>query len=133
MCCADSSQLCLRFAPLAAIMLAVSLPLIEPSAITDVIHPKTEAFTAAEPVNTGFVATPLAILTILLSAALGLLVTLSTFLVIGATSALTYNVVGHLKTGGVILGGVMLYDEVCGSHTHLSARRSAMCWLTCAR
>ena len=34
---------------------------------------------------------------ILLSAVLGLLVSLSTFLVIGATSSLTYNVIGHVK------------------------------------
>jgi hypothetical protein len=93
-------------------MLAASLPLIEPAAVLDIVRPSSAHLkTTAEASPTGFVATPLAVLTILLSAALGLLVTLSTFLVIGATSALTYNVVGHLKTGGVILGGVMLYGE----------------------
>eukprot|EP00198_Chlamydomonas_reinhardtii_P013748 XP_001703085.1 solute carrier protein [Chlamydomonas reinhardtii] len=35
---------------------------------------------------------------IVISALLGILVSLSTFLVIGATSSLTYNIVGHFKT-----------------------------------
>ncbi len=34
----------------------------------------------------------------MLSAVLGILVSLSTFLVIGATNSLTYNIVGHVKT-----------------------------------
>lgn len=38
-----------------------------------------------------------ALAAIFLSAVLGLLVSLSTFLVIGATSSLTYNVIGHVK------------------------------------
>lgn len=110
---ADSSQLCLRFSPLAACLLAAALPLIEPEAIMSPFRsaPDAAAGAALSPEAT-FHPTPLALLTVLLSAALGLLVTLSTFLVIGATSALTYNVVGHVKTAGVILGGVLLYGEV---------------------
>ena len=113
---ADSNQLCLRFSPLAAGLLALTLPLIEPAAVTSILRPPghtppdTESLAAAAP---KFVATPMAVATILLSAALGMLVTLSTFLVIGATNALTYNVVGHIKTVGVIVGGVLLYDDVC--------------------
>jgi solute carrier family 35, member E3 len=41
--------------------------------------------------------TPAAAVAIGLSAVLGLLVSLSTFLVIGATSSLSYNVIGHIK------------------------------------
>ena len=48
---------------------------------------------------------------ILLSAALGLLVSLSTFLVIGATSSLTYNVVGHLKTIIILSGGFFFFGD----------------------
>lgn len=70
------------------------------------------AATKADLSPDAFTATPPAVLTILVSAALGLLVTLSTFLVIGATSALTYNVVGHVKTVGVIAGGILFYGEV---------------------
>jgi hypothetical protein len=39
-----------------------------------------------------------AVSAIVVSALLGVLVSLSTFLVIGATSSLTYNVTGHSKT-----------------------------------
>lgn len=48
---------------------------------------------------------------ILLSAALGLLVSLSTFLVIGATSSLTYNVVGHVKTVIILSGGCLFFGD----------------------
>ena len=45
----------------------------------------------------GYKYTGAAVVAILLSAVLGLLVSLSTFLVIGATSSLSYNVIGHVK------------------------------------
>lgn len=48
---------------------------------------------------------------ILTSAFLGLLVNLSTFLVIGATSALSYNVVGHFKTVLILTGGCLLFGD----------------------
>jgi multidrug transporter EmrE-like cation transporter len=40
-----------------------------------------------------------------------LLVSLSAFLVIGATSALTYNIASHAKTVLIILGGVALFGD----------------------
>lgn len=40
-----------------------------------------------------------------------LLVSLSAFLVIGATSSLTYNVASHLKTALIMAGGVVLFDD----------------------
>ena len=46
---------------------------------------------------TGYEYSGSALAAIFLSAVLGLLVSLSTFLVIGATSSLTYNVIGHVK------------------------------------
>ncbi|KAG1659537.1 hypothetical protein FOA52_016160 [Chlamydomonas sp. UWO 241] len=48
---------------------------------------------------------------IAVSAVLGLLVSLSTFLVIGATSSLTYNVVGHLKTVIILTGGCLFFGD----------------------
>lgn len=38
-------------------------------------------------------------------------VSLSTFLVIGATSSLTYNVVGHIKTVIILMGGCMFFGD----------------------
>jgi solute carrier family 35 protein E3 len=38
-------------------------------------------------------------------------VNLSTFLVIGATSSLTYNVVGHVKTVIILTGGVIFFGD----------------------
>lgn len=40
-----------------------------------------------------------------------LVVTLSAFLVIGATSALTYNVCSHMKTALVMAGGVVAWGD----------------------
>ena len=49
-----------------------------------------------------------AVAAVALSAVLGLLVSVSTFLLIGATSALTYNVCGHVKTVIILAGGGVL-------------------------
>ncbi len=43
---------------------------------------------------------------------LGLLVSWSTFLMIGATSGLTFNVVGNLKLIIVLAGGVAFFGDV---------------------
>lgn len=55
--------------------------------------------------------TPMAVAAIITSALLGLLVSLSTFLVIGCTSSLTYNVVGHIKTVLILTGGCMFFGD----------------------
>ena len=52
-----------------------------------------------------------AVAAIAVSAGLGLLVSLSTFLVIGATSSLTYNVVGHIKTVIILAGGCLFFGD----------------------
>lgn len=48
---------------------------------------------------------------IALSCVLGLAVNLSTFLVIGATSSLTYNIVGHIKTVLILSGGFLFFGD----------------------
>eukprot|EP00164_Ancoracysta_twista_P005956 GFYU01008205.1.p1 GENE.GFYU01008205.1~~GFYU01008205.1.p1 ORF type:complete len:358 (-),score=72.21 GFYU01008205.1:147-1085(-) len=53
--------------------------------------------------------TPGLLSTLVVSAACAFGVNLSTFLVIGSTSAVTYNVVGHLKTCIIIVGGTILF------------------------
>ena len=50
-----------------------------------------------------------------MSACLGLLVSLSTFLLIGATSALTYNIVGHTKTIMILVMGVVVFGDSVSS------------------
>lgn len=102
-CAADSNQLLHKFSPVAAAMLTVAAPLTE-LAIARL------APTVGTPLPPFHLSVEAGI-TILASALLGLLVSLSTFLVIGHTSALTYNVVGHLKTVGIVAGGVMFYSE----------------------
>eukprot|EP00040_Diaphanoeca_grandis_P004775 m.30083 g.30083 ORF g.30083 m.30083 type:complete len:329 (+) comp16212_c0_seq1:99-1085(+) len=52
-----------------------------------------------------------AAITIFVSGCLGLLVSLSTFLLIGATNALTYNIVGHTKTMMILLMGVVVFGD----------------------
>ena len=58
----------------------------------------------------GFLYTPGCVAAIALTAVLGLIVSLSTFLVIGATSSVTYNVVGHVKTVGF---ATALHENLC--------------------
>jgi len=80
----------------------------------------------------GYRYTPQAVAAILFSAGLGLLVSLSTFLVIGATSSLTYNVVGHLKTVIILTGGCLLFgDQMPGSKlAGLGVAMAGIVWYT---
>ena len=57
------------------------------------------------------------LLTILASCTLAFCVNLSIFLVVGRTSPITYNVMGHMKLIVILVGGVMLFGE------HLSPKR----------
>lgn len=59
----------------------------------------------------GFPYTTAAVVFIALSCVLGLAVNLSTFLVIGATSSLTYNIVGHIKTVLILSGGFLFFGD----------------------
>ena len=64
---------------------------------------------------------------ILLSACLGLLVSLSTFLLIGNTSALTYNIVGHAKTILIMLSGCIFFGDSFRSATSVCAASRPHC------
>eukprot|EP00775_Hariotina_reticulata_P002751 gene2751-3046_t len=101
----NGNQLLHQVAPVAAIMLAVLVPVVEPlgglqqsSLTTDTIL--------------GYDFSGPAIAWLLLSSVLGLFVTLSTYLFIGVTSATTYSVVGHLKTICIVASGVIFFQDV---------------------
>lgn len=115
--CAGSNQLLHRFSPVATILLLVAAP-------------ATERIIGSSNAEAQFQLTGQAFAVITASACLGLLVSLSTFLVIGHTSALTYNVVGHIKTVGVIAGGVFFYGEVrCAAYMADHHSTNQMCLL----
>ncbi|CAD7703136.1 unnamed protein product [Ostreobium quekettii] len=98
---ASSMQLLNEFAPQAALLLGVLVPILEPVGWRE----------AGEGTLLGYRYSAGAVCAIFISAALGLLVSLSTFLVIGATSSLTYNVVGHMKTIIILTGGVLFFGD----------------------
>ncbi|GFR52873.1 hypothetical protein Agub_g15504 [Astrephomene gubernaculifera] len=98
---ANSSQLLLAYTPQAILMLLFMSPLLD-----------DYGFSHRTPATVlGYEYTRQAILAIVISSLLGILVSLSTFLVIGATSSLTYNVVGHLKTILILAGGCLIFGE----------------------
>lgn len=84
---ASSMQLLHQYTPQAALILGLLIPIMEPVGKIGSTDPNTLL---------GYHYTPAAVAAIVLSAVLGLLVSLSTFLVIGCTSSLTYNVVSIL-------------------------------------
>ncbi|KAF8065848.1 slc35e3 [Scenedesmus sp. PABB004] len=97
-------QLLHQVSPLSVVLLACLIPLLEPV-----------GWRGAGPGTIlGYHLTPPAAFWIVVSSALGLVVTLSTFLFIGATSSLTYNVVGHLKTVLIVGGGVVVFGDSMG-------------------
>ena len=100
----NGMQLLHQVAPVSVLLLAVLIPLMEPVGWSD---PRPGTIL-------GYSFTGKAVAWILASSALGLVVTLSTFLFIGATSSLTYNVVGHLKTVLIVAAGVFLFGEGMG-------------------
>jgi len=98
---ANSSQLLQAYTPHAIWLLAILIPIFEPVGWKD----------QAPGTLLGYSYSPEAIVAIIISALLGILVSLSTFLVIGATSSLTYNIVGHLKTVIILTGGVVFFGD----------------------
>ncbi|KAG2489067.1 hypothetical protein HYH03_012503 [Edaphochlamys debaryana] len=126
---ASSMQLLHAYTPQATLLLGILVPLCEPmgwhaSAPAPALAPPGAdadalaalAVAAAVPHRPpgsllAYHYTPHAVAAILISAVLGLLVSLSTFLVIGATSSLTYNVVGHLKTVIILSGGCIFFGD----------------------
>ena len=99
----STMQLMHQYCPLASVLLGILARVLEPSGMGQ--HPPSPQTLLGFPYTFG------AIALIASSALLGLLVSLSTFLVIGATSPLTYNVVGHFKTVVVFAGGVALFGD----------------------
>lgn len=98
---ASSMQLMHQYTPHAAAMMVLITAACEPLGFQS-LAPDTLF---------GFSYTWGSVLTISVSALLALLVSLSTFLTIGATSAVTFNVVGHMKTFVIMAGGVLLFGE----------------------
>lgn len=82
---ANSSQLLLAYTPQAMGLLVIMVPMLDKIGFGD----------PAPDTVLGYSYTTAAVAAILLSAVLGILVSLSTFLVIGALSSLTYNIVGE--------------------------------------
>lgn len=97
----NSSQLLLNYLPQATLYLGLLVPIIEPIGVP----------TAAPGTLMAYPLTPAAAAVIILSALLGVLVTFTTFLVIGATSSLTYNIIGHMKTVIIIGGGCLAFGD----------------------
>ncbi|KAG2438048.1 hypothetical protein HXX76_005660 [Chlamydomonas incerta] len=121
---ASSMQLLHAYTPQATLMLGLLIPMCEPMGWNTIHLPAAPgadaaaiaAAAAAPPVRPpgsllAYEYHPVAVAAIIISAILGLLVSLSTFLVIGATSSLTYNVVGHLKTVIILSGGCMFFGD----------------------
>ncbi|KAK9834827.1 hypothetical protein WJX81_001779 [Elliptochloris bilobata] len=102
---AGSMQLMHQFQPLATGLLALLVVGVEPLGLPGTPHALEEGTIL------GYEYTPVSVAAILTTAVLGLLVSLSTFLVIGATSSVTFNVVSHLKTVVILAGGYLLFDE----------------------
>jgi solute carrier family 35, member E3 len=114
---ASSMQLLHQYTPQATAAMALLIPLVEPVGWAHLAgrspHPGMAPLPGVIGDGTllGYPFTPQAVAAIVFSAVLGLLVSLSTFLVIGATSSLTYNVVGHLKTVIILTGGCLLFGD----------------------
>lgn len=96
-----SMQLLEQYLPYASLMMLICVPV--------------ESMLLGDTTVLTFNYTPLAGGLIILSTLLGVLVTFSTFLVIGNTSPLTYAVAGHAKTIAIIGGGVIFFgDHISG-------------------
>lgn len=95
-------QLLEQYVPHASMMMALCVP------VEGLLLAKVDA---AAPTLMAFAYDARAVGLIATSALLGILVTFSTFLVIGSTSSLTYAVVGHVKTIVILGGGVILFGD----------------------
>lgn len=102
---ASANQLLVAYTPFVVVMLVTCTPI-------DLQLPENtgQGYAAYSKWNNNHGCTA-AYCTILLSACLGLTVSMSTFLLIGATSPLTYNIVGHLKTVSILGMGVFFFGD----------------------
>lgn len=110
---ADSMQLLLYQAPISAMMLLVCCPFME-----------NIKSIWSFPYSSGLV------IAILGSSLLAALVNVSTFLIIGHTSAITYNVVGHCKLCLVLLFGFLFFDHQALTVVNLSGILIAICGIS---
>ena len=99
----SSLQLLQEYSPLAVGILSVLVPCVENMGWMQA--DRTPATVA------GFPYTFEILMAICFSASCGLMVILSSFLVIGSTSPLTYNIIGHSKTIIVLAGGALLFGD----------------------
>lgn len=98
-----SLQLLHQYTPVTAVLLVFLIPIIEPVGMFDTQPSKATVL--------GYAYSLPAVLALVFSSVLGLLVSVSTLLLIGATSSLTYNMVGHLKTVLILSGGCVLFGD----------------------
>lgn len=119
---ASSNQLLLAYTPYTAAMLFVLSP------IDSLLPQKGGASTALEWAQTEM--TAFKVIFILFSGCIGLVVSLSTFLLIRETSPLTYNIVGHAKTISILIAGVLTFGDEIGSQKALGIilALSGMVW-----
>ena len=115
-----SLQLLHQYVPKAAVLLAIVVLGAEPIGWTN----------PTEDTILGYNWTPIAAFIIVLSAVLSLMVNLSTFLMIGATSSLTFNVVGHVKTLIVLVIGATFFGDVMttGRLTGIAIAMTGIVW-----
>lgn len=99
----SSLQLLQEYSPQAAGMLSMLVPLIE----------KVGYLPSQRTPHTlmGFAYKPEVAMALIFSASCALMVVLSGFLVIGSTSALTYNIIGHTKSVLVLAGGTLMFGD----------------------
>lgn len=107
---ADSMQLLAYQAPISAAMLLVLTPVLEDASAI-----------FSFPYTSGLV------ITIFGSGLLAALVNVSTFLIIGHTSAISYNVVGHCKLCLVLLFGFLIFDHQSLTPLNLAGVFVALC------
>lgn len=98
---ASSAQLLREYTPYASLLMCLLVGVFEPLGIAD-RGPDTVL---------GYSWTALSAGLVFLSCLLGILVSLSTFLVISVTSSLTYTVIGHIKTIIVLACGVFFFGD----------------------
>ncbi|KAK4875673.1 hypothetical protein RN001_012095 [Aquatica leii] len=91
----DSMQLLYYQAPLSAVLLCLCIPFVEP----EIVGTFSRAWTLLEVV---FVS---------MSCLMAIMVNLTTYWILGNTSPLTYNMVGHTKFVLVTLGGWYIFDH----------------------
>lgn len=96
---ANALQLLYYQAPVAALMLLPAIPLLDDVGALHAYEPSQKTLWL-----------------ILASCAIALFVNLSTFLVIGSTSPLSYNVLGHSKLTLVVVGGFLLFGYAVDVH-----------------